>query len=69
MEYRCNGTIRFTPPPYSVSKAAFWDVVVDSEWPYIKSIKTTLRLDINILLYIYYNILKLKLFIICTGIK
>ena len=51
MEYRCNATIRFTPPPYSVNKAALWDVVVDSEWPYIKSIKTTLCLDINILLY------------------
>ena len=41
MEYRCNTTIRFIPPPYSVSKEALWDVVLDSdhEWSYIKGIK------------------------------
>ncbi len=28
LEYRCNATLRFVPPPYIVSKEAFWDVVV-----------------------------------------
>ena len=31
MEYRCNATIVFSPPPYIVSKEALWDVVVECE--------------------------------------
>ena len=31
MEYRCNTNIRFRPPPYTISKEAVWDLVVQSE--------------------------------------
>ena len=30
MEYRCNATVRFRPPPYIISKEALWDLVVQS---------------------------------------
>ena len=32
MEYRCNATLRFRPPPYIVSKEAVWDLVVHSKY-------------------------------------
>ena len=32
MEYRCNATLRFRPPPYIVSKQALWDLVVHCEY-------------------------------------
>ena len=31
MEYRCNATIRFLPPPYIISKEAVWNLVVQSK--------------------------------------
>ena len=31
MEYRCNATIRFLPPPYIISKEAIWNLVVQGE--------------------------------------
>jgi hypothetical protein len=31
MEYICNATLRFLPPPYNVSKEAVWDLVVYRE--------------------------------------
>lgn len=31
MEYRCNATIRFRPPPFVISKEAVWDLVVHCE--------------------------------------
>ena len=31
MEYRCNATIAFRPPPYEISKQALWDVIVECE--------------------------------------
>ena len=31
MEYRCNATIRFLPPPYIISKEAVWTLVVQGE--------------------------------------
>lgn len=32
IEYRCNATITFAPPPYIISREAIWDLVVKSEW-------------------------------------
>ena len=32
MEYRCNATLRFRPPPYIVIKQALWDLVVHCEY-------------------------------------
>ena len=32
MEYRCNATLRFRPPPYIVSKQALWDLVIQCEY-------------------------------------
>ena len=31
MEYRCNATLRFRPPPYIISKEAVWDLLVQRE--------------------------------------
>ena len=32
MEYRCNATLRFHPPPYIISKEAIWDLLVQCEY-------------------------------------
>ena len=34
MEYRCNATIRFLPPPYIISKEAIWNLIVERK-PYL----------------------------------
>ena len=31
MDYRCNANIQLRPPPYTISKEAVWDLVVQSE--------------------------------------
>ena len=48
MEYRCNATVRFRPPPYIISKEALWDLVVHCEYTsmnYIKSLLMTYILN------------------------